>query len=92
MLRLFYWGKIDFKKHLRGCNEIFVKCLHWPRHSLSCALVKTHTSKWVQSLSKFANKNIVAYFINIINTNIINITIDQLDMKLRLRENSINTS
>ncbi len=25
----------------------------------------------------------VAYFINIINTNIINITIDQLDMKLR---------
>ena len=38
------------------------------------------------------NKNIVAYFINIININIINITIDQLDMKLRLRENSINTS
>ena len=37
----------------------------------------------------------MAYFINIINTNIINITIDQLDMKLmklRLRENSINTS
>ncbi len=22
MLRLFYLGKIDFKKHLRGCNEI----------------------------------------------------------------------
>ena len=50
------------------CHRIFLfKCLHWPRHWLSCALVKTHTSiKRVQSLSKFANKNLVAYFINII--------------------------
>ncbi len=76
----------------RLCYSKFLSNVYIGRHWLSCALVKTHTSKWVQSLSKFANKNVVAYFINIINTNIINITIDQLDMKLRLRENSINTS
>ena len=46
--------------------------------SVACVPIKRHTSKWVQTLPKFANKNILAHFINIIN-----MTTDQLDMKLR---------
>ncbi len=52
-------------------------------NSVACAPVERHTSKWVQTLYKFSNKNTVAHFIIIINMNNINMTTERLDMKLR---------
>ena len=54
--------------------------------SVACAPVKRYTCKWVQTLSKFSNKNIVAHFINMNN---INMKTDQLDMKLREKTDTL---